>query len=421
MRSGLFLCFLFFWSMAAYCQSDTTQQVIPGRKNSAAQQKKPYVILISADGFRDDYAQKYQASNLRRLAASGIKADYMLPSYPSLTFPNHYTLVTGLTPAHHGLVGNNFYDPLRKETYFKSNRKNTIDSTWYGGTPLWVLAERQQMLSATFYWVGSDAGVKNTFPTYYYHYNERIDINRRINAVVRWLSLPAEERPHFITFYLPQVDEAGHWYGPDAPETGRSVRFVDSVVNELNKVVKATGLDVSYVFVSDHGMAKTDNKDPISIPAVVDTAKYLAYGDVTLVNLYAKKGADIAADHKRLKAKAKGYDVYLKSSTPARLRFGEADDRYNRIGDIVLAAQVPNVFQFGSYNINVGQHGYDVKLVPEMRAVFYAWGPAFKKGINIKPFKNVSIYNLIANILGLTITEKVDGDDRLAKEILLKK
>ncbi|RYZ94228.1 MAG: alkaline phosphatase family protein, partial [Sphingobacteriaceae bacterium] len=156
MKYGLFLYLLLFLSIPAFCQVDTTQQIILNRKNSSAQQKKPYVILISADGFRYDYAKKYNTTHLLELANPGVKADYMLPSYPSLTFPNHYAIVTGLTPAHSGLVGNNFYDPARKETYISKNHRNVTDSTWYGGTPLWVLAERQQMLSAANYWVGSD-------------------------------------------------------------------------------------------------------------------------------------------------------------------------------------------------------------------------------------------------------------------------
>ncbi|MEO6498900.1 MAG: ectonucleotide pyrophosphatase/phosphodiesterase [Mucilaginibacter sp.] len=421
MKHGLFLYLLLFLATPAFCQVDTVQQVIPNRKNSAVQQKKPYVILISADGFRYDYAQKYHASHLFALANSGVKADYMLPSYPSLTFPNHYAIITGLTPAHSGIVGNNFYDVKRKETYFSKNRKNITDSTWYGGTPLWVLAEQQQMVSATNYWVGSDAGVKNTFPTYYYNYSEKIDINTRIQAIFNWLELPADIRPHFMTFYLPQADYYGHRYTPDSPETETAVKFVDSVVYELTKAVKTTGLDVNFVFVSDHGMIKTDNTNPISIPAIVDTAKYTAWGDVPVVSLYAKQGADIQADYKAMKAKADGYDVYLKTTMPRRFGYGAADDRCNRIGDIILVAKWPNVFQFGNYSIHPGQHGYDVKKVPEMRATFYAWGPAFKKNQTIRPFKNVNVYNLIARTLGLKISEKVDGNDKLADKILLSK
>src|SRR5574338_438511 len=147
---------------------DTTQKIISGRINSPEQQLKPYVILISADGFRYDYADKYEAKNLLQLSSEGVRAESMIPSYPSLTFPNHYTIVTGLYPSHHGLVNNFFYDRNRKAFYSMRNPKTVKDGTWYGGTPLWVLAEQQQMLTASFYWVGSEADIKGVLSTYYY-------------------------------------------------------------------------------------------------------------------------------------------------------------------------------------------------------------------------------------------------------------
>ena len=171
-------------------QVDITQHVVPGRSNSAKQQKKPYVILISADGFRYDLADKYNATNLQGLRSNGVAAKSMIPAYPSLTFPNHYTLVTGLYPSHHGLVDNTFYDKKRDEMYRLGNRKAVEDSSWYGGTPLWVLAEQQKMVTASFYWVGSETAVKGVRPTYYYRYNDSIDIDTRIPPVKDWLTLP---------------------------------------------------------------------------------------------------------------------------------------------------------------------------------------------------------------------------------------
>jgi predicted AlkP superfamily pyrophosphatase or phosphodiesterase len=425
MKYGLFLYLLFFMTIPAFCQSpvDTAQQIVKGEKNSPEQQKKPYVILISADGFRYDYAQKYNAEHLKALAASGVQAKYMLPSYPTVTFPNHYAMITGLVPSHSGLVSNNFFDRKRNEAYMNTNRKLSADGTWYGGTPLWVLAQKQGLLSASFYWIASDADVQKTFPAYYYRYNEKIPIDQRISTVVSWLKLPAGERPHFITFYFPEVDHEGHHHTPDSPEAAAAVKFVDSAVYALTQAVKTTGLDVNFIFVSDHGMIAADNKDPIELSSVVDTAKYMAYGDTPMAMLYPKPGKEvnIVEDYNIIKKKADGFKVYLKNNMPERLQFDAANDRYNRIGDIILVANSGKVFQFGKYNINPGQHGYDVNKVPEMRASFYAWGPAFKHGATIKPFKNVSIYNLVSNILGLTITEPVDGDNKLAEKVLLKK
>ena len=161
---------LILWTISSFLTwsqnvPDTTQKIISGRTNSQEQQQKPYVILISADGFRYDYAQKYGATNLLQLSNEGVRAESMISSYPSLTFPNHYTLVTGLYPSHHGIVNNYFYDRNRHAFYSMRNSKAVKDGSWYGGTPLWVLAEQQHMLTASFYWVGSEADSKGGGPT----------------------------------------------------------------------------------------------------------------------------------------------------------------------------------------------------------------------------------------------------------------
>ncbi|MBB5395470.1 ectonucleotide pyrophosphatase/phosphodiesterase [Mucilaginibacter sp. AK015] len=404
-----------------FCQ-DTTQHVIPNRKNTTGQKKKPYVILISADGFRYDFAKRYHANNLLRLAGEGVSATSMIPSYPSVTFPNHYAIVSGLYPSHSGLVNNTFYDRDRKERYSMNKKDKVADGSWYGGAPLWVLAEQQKMLSASFYWVASEAVIKGVQPTYYYVYNEKIDINNRIKAVVNWLKLPPASRPHFITFYFPQVDHAAHHNGPESPETEKEVIFIDSAVNELQKAVKTTGLDVNFVFVSDHGMTRVDNQNPIGIPAAIDTSKFVISGDGILVELYAKNKKDIHGTYNALKREAKDYEVYLKTNIPAHLHYGAADDWHNRIGDILLIPHVPRVFNlWNSKKINPGWHGYDPAAVKDMHASFYAWGPAFKKRLIIPAFKNVSVFNLISNILGIKHTDKIDGTDDLANKVLVRK
>jgi predicted AlkP superfamily pyrophosphatase or phosphodiesterase len=408
-------------SINAFAQFDITQKVIPDRKNSAEQQKKPYVILISIDGLRYDFAKRYNAENILRLGAAGVTASSMIPSYPSVTFPNHYAIITGLYPSHSGLVNNSFYDPARNNKYSMSNKTNVADSTWYGGSPLWVLAEQQKMLSASFFWVGSEAAIKGTRPTYYYKYNEQINIHDRIQAVVDWLKLPAAERPHLITFYFPQVDHAAHLHGPESPKVAHEVHFIDSAVNEMQKAVKTTGLNVNFVLVSDHGMTRVDNQHPIGIPAAIDTSKFVVSGDGILVELYAKDKKYIQGTYEALKKEAKDYDVYLKTNVPEHLHYGTKDDWHNRIGDILLIPYAPKVFNlWGKKNINSGWHGYDPAVVKDMHASFYAWGPAFKKHLKIAPFKNVSVFNLVAQILSIKHTGKTDGTNQLANQILVK-
>ena len=415
------IVFLMLFTGVVFAQTDITQKVVPGRANSAAQEKKPYVILISADGFRYDYAEKYHATHLLALANGGVKATSMIPSYPSVTFPNHYTLVTGLYPSHQGIVNNSFYDRARNDSYSMSNKAKVADASWYGGTPLWTLAEQQHLVSASFYWVASEAPIKGFTPTYYYLYNDKIDIHERIKTVVDWLRLPAEKRPHFITFYFPQVDHAGHTYGPDAPETEHEVLFVDDAIGELTEGVKATGLDVNFIFVADHGMTKIDADHTIGIPSSVDTSKFIISGDGTIAELYARNAKDINDTYQHLKTEAKGYEVYLKDNMPAYLHYGKSDDRFNRIGDILLIPEWPKVFNLSNRTkINPGTHGFDPYKVKDMHATFYAWGPVFKKHLVIGPFQNVDVYPLVTTILGLTYTEPIDGTKKLADEVLVK-
>lgn len=399
-------------------QVDITQHVVPGRSNSPKQQKKPYVILISADGFRYDLADKYHAGNLQRLRGNGVAAKSMIPSYPSLTFPNHYTLVTGLYPSHHGLVDNTFYDKKRDEIYRLGNRKAVEDSSWYGGTPLWVLAEQQQMVTASFYWVGSETAVKGVRPTYYYRYNDSIDIDTRIQTVKDWLTLPEEKRPHFITFYLPEVDHEAHMYGPDSKQTGEAVHFVDETIGKMVRMTDSLKLPVNYIFLSDHGMITVDTAHLLPKPAAIDTAKFKVPDGDVLVHMYAYNANDIQPAYETLKKEAVDFDVYTADKVPARWHYGAADDWYKRIGDIILVPRAPRSFQFRRRrNQLLGKHGYDNAL-PEMHATFYAWGPLFKEQKQIGSFENVHVYPLIAHLLGLKISEKIDGSLKVLKPVL---
>jgi len=416
MRSYIALLTLFI-PLLLTAQADITQHVIPGRGNSAQQQQKPYVILISADGFRYDLADKYNATHLKQLRGSGVAAKALIPSYPSLTFPNHYTLVTGLYPSHHGLVDNSFYDKKRDESYRLGNRKVVEDSSWYGGTPLWVLAEQQQMISASYYWVGSEAAIKGVRPTYYYRFNDSIDIDARIQDVKNWLTLPEDKRPHLITFYMSDVDHAEHMYGPDSKETAEAVHFIDESIAKMVRMTDSLKLPVNYIFLADHGMLTADTANLMPKPAALDTTKFKVPDGDVLVHLYAYNEKDIQPTYTALKKEAVDYDVYLASEVPARWHYGAADDRYQRIGDIILVPHAPKSFSFRKRRPIPGKHGFD-NAIPDMQATFYAWGPAFKNQLQIDAFENVNVYPLVAHILGLHITEKIDGDLKVLKPIL---
>jgi len=398
-------------------QVDVTQHIIPGRSNSKQQRQKPYVILISADGFRYDLADKYQATFLQQLRNSGVAAKAMIPSYPSLTFPNHYTLVTGLYPAHHGLVDNTFYDKKRDETYRLGNRKAVEDSSWYGGTPLWVLAEQQQMVTASFYWVGSESAIKGVRPTYYYRYNDSIDMDTRIQAVKDWLTLPEDKRPHLITFYLPQVDHEEHMYGPDSKQAEEAVHLIDESIAKMVRMTDSLKLPVNYIFLSDHGMITADTLHQLPMPSAIDTTKFRVPDADVLVHLYAYDTNDVRSTYTALKQQAVDYDVYLVKDVPARWHYSAKDDYYQRIGDMILVPHAPKSFNFRRKRSLAGKHGFD-NAVPEMQATFYAWGPAFKKQLQIDAFENIHVYPLVAHLLGLSINEKIDGSLNVLRPVL---
>jgi len=396
---------------------DTTQQIIEGRFNGADQLKKPYVILISADGFRADFAEKYNARFLQSIASKGVKAEFMTPSFPSLTFPNHYSIVTGLYPSHHGLVDNTFYDKQRATFYGMSNKKKVADGSWYGGTPLWVLAEKQKMLSASFYWVASEANIQDTYPSYFYVYNETISISSRIQSVKNWLLLPEEKRPHLITFYFPQVDHDAHEFGPNDERVLNSVQFVDSSIQALQTALAPLGLPINYIFVSDHGMTTVDNVNTIPLPAAIDTTAFIVPAGDALLHLYAKDHSQIEPTYANLK-KDTSINVYRLDETPDYWYYKAIDDRFNRLGDLILTTHLPKVFNLTKRKTTVGKHGFDNHLI-DMRASFIAWGPAFKSGFKIQGFENVNIYPLIAHILGLKFDENsIDGKFEVLKNTL---
>ncbi len=423
MKQGFQILLLVFSSFlfAQKGAVDTAQVTVLNRYNIVEAQTKPYVIMISTDGFRYDYAKKYNAENLLKYSGEGVHAKAMIPSYPSITFPNHWSLITGLYPSHHGLIDNYFYDYKRKEAYAMSDRANAEDGSWYGGTPLWALAEKQGMVSASLMWVGSASNAGGTSPTYYYHYHQKFSPAEKVDKVINWLKLPMDRRPHFISLYFPEVDASGHHFGPDSPETEEAVHKVDRAVGELVKRVHELGLkNVSFVFVSDHGMLKVDGEHPLEFPQLLlDENRFDLYNSQTLLRVYVKNPDEVKKTYKELKAgKTADYEVYLDKKLPRYLHFAARDDRYGRIGQILLIPKAPKIFLGKGEKTTVGKHGYNPAIVPEMKSTFFAWGPAFKTNITINEFENVNVYPLVAHILGLKINEPVDGKLKVLKETL---
>lgn len=427
MRKILVYILLVLSSSSIFAQErtvDTAQVIVPNRINNAEAMKKPYVIMISADGFRHDYAEKYKANNLLRFSKGGVRAKAMLPSFPSITFPNHWSLMTGLYPAHHGLVDNFFYDYQLKKSYAMSNRQNAEDGKWYGGIPLWSLAENQHLMSASLQWVGSASDAGGARPTYYYPYHEQFSPADKVAKVINWLQLPEDRRPHFISLYFPEADAAGHHFGPDAKETENAVKDIDNAIGLLVERINLLGLEnVNFIFVSDHGMIKVDGENPITIPELLlDKSRFDYYNSQTLLRVHVKNPSEVKAVYRKLKKEKTGdYDVFLDKGLPRYLHYAKRDDRYNRIGQILLIPKAPGIFLEKGKKTSTGKHGYDPRAVPEMKATFFAWGPAFKNNLVIDEFENVNVYPMVAHILNLKFDQDVDGKLKILKPILKKK
>jgi predicted AlkP superfamily pyrophosphatase or phosphodiesterase len=399
--------------------------VVEHGPNSVAQQAKHYVILVSLDGFRYDYTQKYDAKNLAALGSRGASApDGMIPAFPSITFPNHYTIVTGLYPEHHGIVGNAFYDPARKQVYSYRDPQAEGDGTWYGGTPLWVLAEQQGMRAACFFWPGSEADIQGVRPSYYMKYDAKYPNEKRVEQVLAWLQLLPEQRPHFITLYFSDTDSAGHAHGPDSPEEAAAVHEVDTEIGRLETGLAKLNLPVDLIVLADHGMIKVEG-DWVNLDQYFD-ASLLEKSEESFI--YAKSEADAAKIYESLNVKRDKFRLYRSGHVPESLHF----DGNPREGDPVVVATGPfllrvsppppsppgvagNPAMAGGHGNTppVGMHGYDPADMPEMKAIFYAAGPDIRSGVKVPPFENVNVYPLIAHILGLDIanlkTGPIDG------------
>lgn len=421
-RAWSLLPVLFLAATLCAAQSISPVIEVPNPPNAPAQQAKHYVILVSLDGFRYDYAEKYGAKNLLAMAARGASApDGMIPSYPSVTFSNHYTLVTGLYPEHNGIVANNFYDPARKQRYTYLDPKVSLDGSWYGGTPLWVLAEQQGMRSASFFWVASEAEIQGKRPSYYLHYDPKYPDEKRVDQVLAWLKLPPEQRPHFITLYYPNVDYAGHKHSPDSPEVAEAVKHLDDMMGKLSDGLAALHLPVDLIVVSDHGEAAAVREWNL-LERFTDLSHFQVVGDVVTTLLYADSEAAAEKAYEDLRGASDKFTVYRRAHVPRHLHF----DSNPREGDPIIVATGPfyirahEALSFGDPpNTDPGQHGYDSQIVPEIKAIFYAAGPDIRAGVTVKPFENVNVYPLIAKILGLR-TGAIDGKLRVLRPILAK-
>lgn len=365
-----------------------------------------HVVLISLDGFRADYMNRPVAARLRAIAARGVRAERMIPVFPSKTFPNHYSIVTGLTPESHGIVAN----VMRDSVLGRFTTSDTIaqsESRWWGGEPIWVTAERQGIRAGSVSWPGSEAVIKGVRPTWWQRYWHDEPAQSKIDKVLRLLALPRDSAPGLITLYFHDVDTDGHAYGPDAPETDSAIARVDRAVGAVEDGIARLGLTASttLIIVADHGMTPVSGDRQIVLDDYIDVAT-LDVIDWTPVGAVAPRDGNVERVYAALHGKHPHLQVYRKAEVPARWHF----NNHARITPIVLVADEGwsitsrdflrrraerGVTRWGA------THGYDPEL-PSMGAVFIAAGPGIAQGRVVAPFRNVHVYSLMAHLLGLT-------------------
>jgi predicted AlkP superfamily pyrophosphatase or phosphodiesterase len=384
----------------------------------------PTTILISLDGFRADFLHRNITPSLNAFVQAGVSPEYMSPSFPSVTFPNHFTLVTGLYPEAHGVVGNSFWDPELKEDFFYTDPTRSMQPKWWNGEPIWVTAEEQDVRAAIHMWPGSEAHI-GIEPTFVDKYKGHELLTNKVDRILGLLDLPGPldkgassdtPRPQLIAAYVPDVDRDGHLYGPNSTEIRSTISSVDSMLGQLFSGLEQRNLTdiVNIVIVSDHGMATTSTSRLVQLDDIIDMSIIERTDGWPLYGLRPKNQSDIEPLYNKLKQEAasmKGFDVYLKDrDMPERYHFSQ-NDRIAPLwvipwtGWAIVVKEEFNVEEAkksGQVYHPRGVHGYDHEH-PLMRAIFVARGPAFPHtpGSKVDAFQNIEVYNLVCDSVGV--------------------
>lgn len=377
---------------------------------------EPIVVLVSLDGWRWDYIQRPPAANLRALAARGVRAERMIPSFPVLTFPNHYTIVTGLYPEHHGIVANNMNDSAIGRR-FTMSAETAKDPRWWGGEPLWVTLVKAGRRTAAMFWPGTEVAIGGVRPTFWQPYTKAIPSPERVRQVLQWLTLPDGERPSFITLYFDEVDTAGHDFGPDSPQLAQAVANLDDAIGQLVAGVRRLGLDnrTTFVVVSDHGMSR------LSLNRVVYLDDYVDPGSIDITEMHGfvalePKDGDVEAVYRKLHGKHQALTVYKREQVPLRLHYRDNPRIEPIIGTLRTGWAASTHERMDQRGLDVGTHGFDPDS-RDMGALFIAAGAGVRRGVVIRPFHNVDVYDVLCTLVGVAPRPN-DGDASTARLIL---
>jgi predicted AlkP superfamily pyrophosphatase or phosphodiesterase len=391
-----------------------------------AQTRDPLLVLVSFDGWRWDYIDRANVPNLKALAARGVRAKELIPSFPSLTFPNHYTLVTGLYPGHHGIVANTMATPAMPQRFSMSSSA-VRDAAWWGGEPLWVTAIRQNRRAMTVFWPGSEAPIGGVSPTRWWPFDANQPNAERVRRVLDWLSLPEEDRPAFVSLYFEEVDHVGHVNGPDSPEALEAAAHLDLALGQLVTGIERLGLAdrTTIVVVSDHGMARHADDQMIVLDAAIDPATLDVISTGEFVQLAPPKGRErdassIDAIFRAVRGRLPHVTFYKRDDVPARYHYRDHPHIAPIIGVVdegwILTTREHEARRKPDAEAERGAHGYDPAL-RSMHGLFIAAGPAVRAGLLAEPFENIHVYEFLCAILKLTPAPN-DGDARVTRGFL---
>ena len=367
------------------------------------------VLLVSIDGLMNEYLERNETPNFDRLLAEAVYPEYLIPVFPTNTFPTHWSIVTGLYVENHGIIANSFYDHELEANFSYGPQDSPNDERWWGGEPIWITAEKQGKTAATFFWPGSEASIGGVQSTKWIDYDGSIPDLVRIDSVMTWMDPQGDVRADFGTLYFSFVDSRGHRYGPVSPEVDEAVQEMDSILGTLLDKIEETGLSetMNIILVSDHGMASTNEERVIFIEDTIDLNRVdmLSWSPVALIKPEESEADDI---YTALKSAENHYRVFRRDELPERFRFSN----HYRIPEIIMIADVGYTITnrpfFESRGVVAGTHGYD-NLAPEMRTFFAAKGPDFRTGVRTEAVESIHIYELLSHLLGIEPADN-DGD-----------
>ncbi len=404
MKRSIYLIFLFLIAFSS---------CIDKKKENRNDQ---YVIVLSMDGFRWDYPEKANTPNLDYVEQIGVRAESSIPCFPTKTFPNHYSMATGLYPDHHGIVFNKFYAPDVDKFYSLSDSFAVVDPDFYLGEPIWVTAEKQGIKSAAYYWVGSEAPHDGILPSYYNPYNGSVSFEKRMEGVLDWLKLPEEERPRLIMWYVEEPDSKGHDYGPDHIEIVNTVEYLDSLVGVFNqKIAELPFADqINVIYTSDHGMGNIYEEKSLYLYDLIQKDWCVGVdGGNPVYSIDAKE--EYYDTIYNILSSVEHITVWKKEEILERLNFGSSQ----RIKDyVVLADSSWSLWKYSDRrSYSGGAHGFDNSNT-DMHAIFYAYGPAFKNAYKHHSINNIDLYPLICELLKID-PRPVDGQLENVKPMLI--